>query len=130
MQTLRIALYACLCAGVAFADAAAVPTFTAYNATGIYALGETVGWKVTPPAGAAAVHYTYVVRKNNLDEIGKGAFASDAAAIIETRLDEPGMIYVEIMPDAAGAEPMALGAAVAPEKIRPAIPAPKDFDAF
>jgi cephalosporin-C deacetylase len=118
-------------AGFAWAEVTP-PAFTPYKKHGIYALGETVGWKVTAPATPATT-YRYVIRRNNLDEIGAGTFASGESTVIETKLDEPGMVYVEItspvlpvIPD----KPYALGAAVAPEKIGPAIPAPRDFDAF
>ena len=40
------------------------------------------------------------------------------------------MVYVEVTENTPGAKPRALGAAVAPEKIAPSIPAPADFDAF
>ncbi len=40
------------------------------------------------------------------------------------------MVYVEITENTPGVKARALGAAVAPEKIAPAIPAPADFDAF
>jgi cephalosporin-C deacetylase-like acetyl esterase/lysophospholipase L1-like esterase len=40
------------------------------------------------------------------------------------------MVYVEVTENSPGARPKALGAAVAPEKIQPSIPAPADFDAF
>src|SRR5205085_6187733 len=63
---------------------------------------------------------------------------------IEVTLDEPAMLYVQVTPPAgaAGADRggkaggfrgrggLALGAAVAPTKIRPAAPRPADFDAF
>ncbi len=119
--------------GEAMADGAA-PAFMPYKKDSIYALGEAVGWKVTAPATTPATNYTYVVRKNNLEQIGAGTFASGESTVIETQLDEPGMIYVEITSDPPPAKPpatpMALGAAVAPEKIGAAIPAPQDFDAF
>ena len=71
----------------------------------------------------AAVELTpvsYVIRKNNLAEIGRGTLTPGKPAKIEAKLDEPGMVYVEVTENKPGAKPRALGAAVAPEKIAPA----------
>ena len=87
-----------------------------------------VGWHVTLPWNAPAV--SYVIRKNNLAEIGRGTIKPGKPNRIEVTLDEPAMVYVEVTENTAGAKPRALGAAVAPEKIQPSIPAPADFDAF
>jgi cephalosporin-C deacetylase-like acetyl esterase/lysophospholipase L1-like esterase len=129
MKLMRVALCAVLvaCTG-ARADEAAGPAFVPYEASGIYPLGETVGWHVTLPWNAQSV--SYVIRKNNLDELGHGIIVPGVPSKIETKLEEPGMVYVEVTELAPGAKPKALGAAVAPEKIAPSIPAPKDFDAF
>jgi len=114
-------------ASLAMADESAGPLYVPYHASGIYALGETAGWNVTLPWNAAPV--SYVIRKNNLGEIGRGFIKPGRPAVIEAKLDEPGMVYVEIT-DTSSAKLRALGAAVAPEKIGPAVPAPADFDAF
>jgi cephalosporin-C deacetylase-like acetyl esterase/lysophospholipase L1-like esterase len=114
-------------------------TFKPYKASGIYAVGEKVGWTADLPAGAAPpAVYTYAVRKNNQDVIKTGTldFSSGRATIpnIEVTLDEPAMVYVEIATaGAAGSTPgrsMALGAAVAPESLQPSAPRPADFDDF
>ncbi len=109
------------------ADEAAGPLYVPYKATSIYALGETVGWNVTLPWNAPSV--SYVVRENNLAEIGRGRIKPGQPSKIEVKLERPGMVYVEITEN-GNAKPRALGAVVAPEKIGPAIPAPKDFDEF
>jgi cephalosporin-C deacetylase-like acetyl esterase/lysophospholipase L1-like esterase len=121
-------LAALLLCAVAKADESAGPAYVPYEPSGIYALGETAGWHVTLPWNSPVV--TYVIRKNNLGEIGRGTITPGKPTNIEARLDEPGMVYVEITENTFGAKPRALGAAVAPEKIQPAIPAPADFDAF
>lgn len=128
MRFVRSALCALLVFAVAGADESAGPVYVPYNPSGIYALGERVGWHVTLPWSAQEA--TYVIRKNNLAEIGRGIVRPGTPTNIETTLDEPGMVYVEVTETAPGAKPKALGAAVAPEKIGAAIPAPKDFDAF
>jgi cephalosporin-C deacetylase len=129
MKMFRAALVAglFLCAP-AFADESAGPLYVPYKSTNIYALGETAGWYVTLPWGSPSV--TYVIRRNNLDEIGHGKIVPGKPTAIEARLDEPGMVYVEVTENTPGAKPKALGAVVAPEKIQPSIPAPADFDAF
>ncbi len=54
---------------------------------------------------------------------------SSGRATIEATLDEPGMLYVLVRAEAGG-PPIALGAAIAPSKLKPSIPRPPDFDAF
>lgn len=119
---------ALLTCGAAQADEHAGSQYVPYKANSQYALGETVGWNVTLPWSSPGV--TYVIRRNNLDEIGRGRIKPGIPAKIEVKLDQPGMVYVEVTENKADAKPKALGAVVAPEKIGPAIPAPKDFDAF
>lgn len=129
MRLMRVALCAALLAcAVARADESAGPAFVPYEASGIYPLGETVGWHVTLPWNSQSV--SYVIRRNNLEELGHGIIVPGVPSKIEAKLDEPGMVYVEVTELAPGAKPKALGAAVAPEKIAPSIPAPRDFDAF
>ena len=129
MRLMRVALSAAfLVCAAARADEAAGPAYVPYESSGIYPLGATVGWHVTLPWNAQSVRY--VIRRNNLDEIGHGIIVPGVPSKIEAQLDAPGMVYVEVTELAPGAKPKALGAAVAPEKIGPSIPAPKDFDAF
>jgi cephalosporin-C deacetylase len=78
------------------------------------------------------------VKKNNQDVIATGTLdLSSGRARIEVTLKEPAMVYVEVTPrdaqaSTAGAmpQPQALGAAVAPEKLRPSVSRPADFDRF
>jgi len=129
MKFTRASLLAALflCAS-ALADESAGPAYVPYQPSGIYGLGETAGWNVTLPWSSPTV--SYVIRKNNLAELGRGTITPGHPTKIETKLDEPGMVYVEITENTPGAKPRALGAAVAPEKIAPSIPAPADFDSF
>ena len=113
---------------LALADESAGKAYVPYHSSGIYALGETVGWNVTLPWSSPTV--SYIIRRNNLEELGRGTLKPGTPARIETRLTEPGMVYVEVTENRPGAQPKALGAAVAPEKIQRAIAEPKDFDAF
>lgn len=117
------------------ADTAPAPlVLTPYKPSGIYALGDTVGWKVSVRPGAhPANDYTFTAKKNALEVIKTGALdLSSGAASIEVALHEPAMVYVEISPahSEAKTKPIVVGAAVAPQKLQPAVPRPADFDAF
>ncbi|HEY0776906.1 MAG TPA: acetylxylan esterase [Gemmatirosa sp.] len=118
------------------------PTFTPDHATGIYAVGERVGWSVTAPAGARPqAPYTCVVRRNGGDSVAAGVVdLRRGRARIETSLAQPAMLVVEVrpaVPDSTFGSPatggpgrIRLGAAVAPTAIQAAEPRPADFDAF
>ncbi len=103
---------------------------TPLKPSGIYARGERMGWNVTLPAGAAANGYTYALRKNNLEVIKSGALDVSRPTAIETTLDEPAMVFLEVTSAATDAKPQVAGAAVAPEQIQPSLPRPRDFDRF
>ena len=105
------------------------PTFTPFHPSGIYQEGETAGWMVKlTPGDTPAPHYSYTIRKNNLDVLGQGDLdLSKGSATIETKLDEPAMLYVQVT---GGGAPIHLGAAVAPWKLKPSVPRPADFDSF
>jgi cephalosporin-C deacetylase-like acetyl esterase len=114
------------------APAAAQPAFAPFHADGIYAVGERVGWTVTVPAGTHLPDggYHYVIRRNNADALKESALdLSSGSATIETSLDAPGMVAVEIT-GAKDEKPILLGAAVAPFDLEPSVPRPRDFDAF
>lgn len=104
-------------------------TLTPYKASGIYGVGEKVGWTASLPQGAVPTGgYAYTIKKNNQDVIKTGDLDFSAGrTTIEVVLDEPAMIYVQISSPGGG---MAVGAAVAPEKLRPSVPRPADFDSF
>lgn len=102
-------LFAILCAAltlsvlppVTAAAAADAPklVFTPFHGDGIYALGEKVGWRVTaapgtvPPKG----RFGYTIRSNNLDVVKTGSFdLSSGTATIETRFEQPAMLYVTV----------------------------------
>jgi cephalosporin-C deacetylase len=87
--------FAALIAATAAAPAAEL-SFKPLHGNGIYAVGEKVGWVVTPAAGAAKT-YTYSIRANGATEIGKGTLdLSTGGAEISVTLDKPGMVYVTI----------------------------------
>jgi hypothetical protein len=74
------------------------PVFTPRDPDGIYAVGDTVAWTATMPAGETpAPVYTYKIRKNNQDllEIGTLEFAGGRATI-DVVPTEPMFVYVEV----------------------------------
>ena len=77
-------------------------TFTPYHANGIYAVHERVGWRVAVTAGqAAAGPYAYTLKRDGLAVIGTGTLDLSAGhGIIETSLEQPGMLVVEVRPPA------------------------------
>ncbi len=118
-------------------------TLTPYKASGIYKVGDKVGWTVTVPQGAnPAGEYTYTIKKDNWAVIKTGKLDfSGGPATIEAMLDEPAMVYVDISPPAGvsssggsgrdrSGQGIAVAAAVAPEKLRPSAARPPDFDRF
>jgi cephalosporin-C deacetylase-like acetyl esterase/lysophospholipase L1-like esterase len=107
-------------------------TLTPYKASGIYGVGEKVGWTASLPQGAVSTgDYAYTIKKNNQDVIKTGSLDFSAGRTsIEVTLDEPAMIYVQISSHGDSGKGMAVGAAVAPEKLWPSVPRPADFDQF
>src|SRR3984885_2726907 len=115
-------------------------TFTPYHATGIYNIGETVGWTVTPGPVAPTYTYKWTIRRNNADVVKEGKLdLAGGKDKIEITGDAPEMIYVAITPDAAAPTGgntgrnnglYAVGAAVAPTKLGLSTPRPADFDSF
>jgi cephalosporin-C deacetylase len=99
--------------------------------SGIYGIGATVGWSITRAPGAPAQGYHYVIKENGRRVLGSGDlnFAANVARI-EVQGTQPEMLYVEIAMPNAGEPPLLLGAAVAPERLRPSLPEPADFDRF
>ena len=125
--------------------------FAPYHATGIYDVGERVGWTVTPGPTAPTYAYKWTIRRNNAVVLKEGTLdLSSGRDTIEIVADQPGMIYVavqayaELAPSAATTDAphftggntgrdtgfYAVGAAVAPGRIGLSAPRPDDFDSF
>ena len=125
------ALLALMFSAAALASQAQPLILTPFKPGGIYGLGEKVGWTLTAPEGAAqGAEYVYTVKKNNFDVIKSGRLDLSRPATIEVTLDEPAMLYVEVKSTGPAAITQVVGAAVAPEKLRPSVPEPPDFDRF
>lgn len=119
--------------------------FTPYHASGIYVVGETVGWTITPGRVTPRYAYKWTIRRNNAVVLKEGKLdLSSGKDKIEITGAQPEMIYVAVQPyaPAAGASDYvggntgrnnglyAVGAAVTPMKIGLSTPRPDDFDAF
>ena len=122
--------------------------FTPYHASGIYDVGETVGWTVTPGPTPPTYAFRWTIRRNNAVVLKEGTLDLSAGkTTIEIVADQPGMIYVavEAVAELAPADETrtfsggntgrntgfyAVGAAVAPARIGLSTPRPADFDAF
>jgi len=131
-------------------------SFTPFHADGLYNVGDTVGWTVTPAAqtpGTPVYAYKWTIRRNNAVVLKEGKLdLSSGKATIEIAADQPEMVYVaveaydDLTPGAEPAAPnaprftggnagrntgfYALGAAVAQGKLGLSTPRPSDFDAF
>jgi len=117
--------------------------FVPFHPSGIYDIGETVGWTVTPGPTPPTYRYEYTIRRNNEVVLEEGTLdLSSGKATIEILGDQPEMLYVAVEPYG---EPgarftggntgrntglYAVGAAVAPRKLGLSAPRPADFDAF
>src|SRR3954468_5157844 len=72
-------------------------TFTPYHANGIYDVGETVGWTVTPGPVAPTYKYRWTIRRNNAVVLKQAVLdLSNGEATIEIAASEPGMLYVAV----------------------------------
>ena len=72
-------------------------TFTPYHASGIYDVGETVGWTVTPGPTPPTYAYKWTIRRNNAVVLKEGTLdLSSGKDTIEIAGDQPEMIYVAV----------------------------------
>ena len=94
-----------LVCSLAFGQRAPIPqqlTFVPYHANGIYKIGETVGWTVTPGPDAPTYSYKWTIRRDNAVVLKEGKLdLSTGKDTIEIVGDQPEMIYVAIEPYAA-----------------------------
>ena len=72
-------------------------TFAPDHASGMYELGQTVGWTVTPGPVAPTYAYKWTIRRNNAVVLKEGKLdLSSGKERIEIVGDQPEMIYVAI----------------------------------
>lgn len=127
---LRVLLVACLawCVATAAPELALEPD----HASGLYAVGEKIGWTVRPAPGAATTgSYSYTIKRDNSVALTAGKLdLASGSARVETTVPVPAMVYLEIAGAAGDNKPLAAGAAVAPTQLKPVVACPADFDAF
>src|ERR1051326_6728696 len=103
-----IALALLLASAVGFAQRAPILqqlAFTAYHPSGIYEIGETVGWTVAPGPAAITYSYKWTIRRNNAVVLKEGKLdLSSGKDKIEITVDQPEMIYVAVEPYAPVAD--------------------------
>jgi cephalosporin-C deacetylase-like acetyl esterase len=102
-RTRILFLFTVLLAGAfAFAQRAPIQqqlTFTPYHVNGIYKIGDTVGWVVTPGPDAPTYAYKWTIRRNNAVVLKEGKLdLSSGTDKIEIIGDQPEMIYVAVEP--------------------------------
>ena len=74
-------------------------TFAPFHASGIYDIGETVGWTVTPGPVTPTYFYKWTIRRNNAVVLKEGKLdLSSGKDTIEITGDQPEMIYVAVEP--------------------------------
>ena len=96
-------------------------TFAPYHASGIYDIGETVGWTVTPGPVTPTYAYKWTIRRNNAVVLKEGKLdLSSGKDKIEISGDQPEMIYVAV----EAYEDLVPGA-TAPAAAPPTAPAPQ-----
>jgi len=72
-------------------------TFAPYHTSGVYDIGETVGWNVTPGPTPPTYKYKWTIRRNNAVVLKEGLLdLSSGKATIEVVGDQPEMIYVAV----------------------------------
>ena len=72
-------------------------TFTPYRAGGVYDVGDTVGWTVTPGPVTPTYAYKWTIRRNNAVVLKEGRLdLSGGKASIEIVADQPSMLYVAV----------------------------------
>lgn len=74
-------------------------TFTPFHSTGIYKVGDIVGWTVAPGPATPTYSYKYTVRRNNAVVLKEGKLdLTSGKDTIQITGDRPEMIYVAIEP--------------------------------
>jgi cephalosporin-C deacetylase len=126
---LSLVAASCVSIGGSEAQAAETLVVTPYDDDCIYEPGQKVGWKVEAAENGSPL--TYRLRKNNFTTLEEGELdLSDGEDEIGITIDEPAMVFLEIIGSDEKKPLDIAGAAVAPTQLKPSVPAPKDFDSF
>ena len=101
-RTIRLTFLLPLVAPVVYAQPAPPVqqlVFRPYHASGLYDVGDTVGWIVLPGPAVPTYAYKWTIRRNNKDVLKEGKLdLSSGKDRIEIVGEQPEMIYVAIEP--------------------------------
>ena len=104
LRAIKLVCLLTLAAPVVYAQPSpAVPQleFRPYHVSGLYEVGDTVGWVVSPGHTAPTYAYKWAIRRNNKEILKEGKLdLSSGQDKIEIVGDRSEMIYVAIEPDA------------------------------
>lgn len=130
MKTLFFSIYTAILASISFAQSL---TLAPINANGIYNLGSPVTWNVSF-SGGTFTSGSYTIKKFGGTQIASGTIdlTQPNPQITASALTEPGTLLAELKAiPSGGSQISALGGAIAePDKIRPSLARPADFDSF
>lgn len=102
----------------------------------MYHVGETVTFSIVLRNGTSPLEgeeLTYKLSKDGFTPLGGGTITSAAQAVtVKQSLDEPGVVHCDVTYAAPTTKPVVAtgGAAFDPDKIKPSLAPPDDFDAF
>jgi cephalosporin-C deacetylase-like acetyl esterase len=108
-------------------------TIVSDHADGIYALGQSVHWRIEPGSPSRFGEANYTLRKGGLVLLREGKLAlASTVEEIDATLSEPGTLLLEVKATDHEGKPLRSlgGAVIAPERIQPSAPRPPDFDRF
>ncbi|MGB7157823.1 MAG: acetylxylan esterase, partial [Tepidisphaeraceae bacterium] len=135
--TLAAALIAILATSLLAAHPAYTIEATTDRPEALYARGEPIAFRLRLKQGDKAVagqRLTYKITKDGVGTLGEGSIESSNEPVsVQASLSEPGFVRCEVtFTSPASTQPVSgvAGAGVDPEKIRPSLPVPDDFDAF
>jgi cephalosporin-C deacetylase-like acetyl esterase len=115
-------------AGQARIGIAAPPIVTPYRPSGLYELGDLVGWRIGRSLEGPAA-YRYTLKANNSVVLQEGELdLTGGTRTVEIRGQKPAMLLLELKPSSGPS--LTYGAALDPHGLKPVEPRPRDFDAF
>ncbi len=120
-------------ASLCLAQTSQPPPFvvSADHTNGIYAVGETVHWRIQAMGANAVPQARYSLRKGELTKAGEGDLKfTNGIATLDSKFEAPGHLFLEVKAGDDGKH-RALGGAIAGmDQIKVSAPRPDDFDTF
>ena len=96
-----------------------------------YHLGERVTWSLKLVDGLADASTRYVIKRDGLTEVSSGSIQfNNGMAQVQSTLNEPGSLLLDVTVPGVSKTRALDGVVFAPEKIKPSLPPPEDFDSF